>query len=112
MKELYQYYASSDLLLKTYEELPDGFVSHEQLSEIRRNSPVPDEEEVYSFLVEEGLFKELADGFQITRRGRIFIHEGGFKKRLLRERLSRLLVLVGAVSGVVAAVASLLSLLL
>ena len=112
MKEIYQYYASSDLLLKTYDELPDGFVSHEQLSEIRRNCPVPDEEEAYSFLVEEGLFKELADGFQITRRGRIFIHEGGFKGRFLRERISRLLVLVGTISGIVAAVASLLSLLL
>ncbi len=62
MKEIYQYYASSDLLLKTYDELPDGFVSHEQLSEIRSNCPVPDEEEVYSFLVEEGLFKEFVDG--------------------------------------------------
>ena len=112
MKEIYQYYASSDLLLKTYDELPDGFVSHEQLSELRRNCPVPDEEEVYSFLVDEGLFKELEDGIHITRRGRIFIHEGGFKGRFLRERRSRLLVLVGAISGVVAAIASILALLL
>lgn len=112
MKELYQYYASSDLLLKTYDELPDGFVSHEQLSEIRRNCPVPDEEEVYSFLVEEGLFKELADGFQITRRGRILVHKGGFQGRLRRERISRVFVLIGAVSGIVAAIASILSLLL
>ena len=74
--------------------------------------PVSDEEEVYSFLVEEGLFNESNYGFHITRRGRILIHEGGFKGRLRRERRSRVVVLTGVISSVVAAIASILSLLL
>lgn len=105
-------YAPCDLLLEAYDNAPDGFVSHRQLAEIRRGCPVPDEEEVYAFLMEEGLLKELADGFQITRRGRILVHEGGFKGRLRRQRRSRILLLIGALSGVVAAIASILALLL
>ena len=112
MNKLDYDYAPCDLILLTYDYAPNGFVSHAELSEARRIAPVPDEKEVYAFLMDEGLLKELPDGFQITRRGRILVHEGGFKGRSRRKRISRILVLIGAISGVVAAVASILSLIL
>lgn len=112
MDSLHYLYGPCDMVLRTYDNSPDGFVSYEQLAEARRRSPVSDEEEVYSFLSDEGLLEQTGDGFQITRRGRIFINEGGFRGRLRRRRVERALLWVGTVCAAVAAVSGILSLLL
>ncbi len=95
------------MVLKTFDGVPGGFVSFEQL--IRVVHPA-DEDEVYSFLVDEGLLKKTADGFQITRKGRIVIHSGGIKARFLRDRRVYICSVVAAVAGIIAAVASIVAL--
>ena len=104
-------YAVCDLVLRMFDDYPDGVISHEQLRQARMKTRVPDEDEVFSFLVEEGLLKETGYGFEITHRGRIFIHSGGYAGRVRRERLVRLCAYIGAISGVIAAIASIVALL-
>ena len=112
MTDLEYDYATCDMFLQMVNDLPDGYVSREVLEKASTSAPVPDEEEVIAFLVEDGLLKELPDGFQITHRGRILVHEGGFQSRLRRARRDRTIVAIGVVSGIIAAIASILSLLL
>ena len=95
------------MVLKTFDGVPGGFVSFEQLSRVVHPA---DEDEVYSFLVDEGLLKKTTDGFQITRKGRIVIHSGGIKARFLRDRMVYICSIIAAVAGVVAAVASIVAL--
>ncbi|MBQ6202891.1 MAG: hypothetical protein IJK46_02210 [Prevotella sp.] len=57
------------------------------------------------------MLKETGYGFEITHRGRIVIHGGGYASRIRRERLVRICAYIGAVSGVIAAVASIVALL-
>ena len=100
-------FLACEMVLKTFDGVPGGFVSFEQL--IRVVHPA-DEDEVYSFLVDEGLLKKTADGFQITRKGRIVIHSGGIKARFLRDRRVYICSVVAAVAGFIAAVASIVAL--
>lgn len=102
-------YGVCDLVLDMFDKTPGGFLSFEQL---RRPTAPPDDNEVFSFLVEEGLLDETRYGYQITRKGRIVIHSGGFKKQHRRERCVFICTIVAAVSGIVAAVASIVSLLI
>lgn len=104
-------YAVCDLVLRMFDDYPNGMISHEQLRQARMKTHVPDEDEVFSFLVEEGLLKETGYGYEITHRGRIVIHGGGYAARIRRERLVRICAYIGAVSGVIAAVASIVALL-
>lgn len=103
-------YAVCDLVLDMFDNISGGFVSFEQISQSLRKVDLPDHDEVYAFLVEEGLLKETRHGYEVTHKGRIVIHEGGFKGRLRRSRLIFACSVVAAVGGVVAAVASLLAL--
>lgn len=102
-------YSVCDLVLDMLDNMPGGFVSFEQLRQAVRPA---NEDEVYSFLVAEGLLEETRHGYQITHKGRIVIHGGGFKKRLRRERLVFVCSIIAAVSGVIAAIASIASLFL
>ena len=95
------------MVLKTFDGVPGGFVSFEQLSRVAHPA---DEDEVYSFLVDEGLLKKTAEGFQITHKGRIVVHSGGIKARYLRERRIYICSLIAAVAGIVAAIASITAL--
>ena len=92
-------------------EKGSNVVEFDILNKVCSRVPPSDEEEVYSFLVEEGLLKETGYGFEITHRGRIVIHGGGYAARVSRERLVRLCAYIGAVSGVIAATLSLIALL-
>ena len=112
MTDLEYDYATCDMFLQMVKDLPDGHVNFEILESVSRTSPVPDEEEVIAFLVEEGLLKKMPDGYQITRRGRIIIHEGGLKARARRTRMAHIWTVVAAVSGVIAAIASIIGILL
>ncbi len=57
-----------------------------------------------SFLVSEGLLEQIPGGFKITYKGRMVIHQGGFRKMHRREGLVRLCSVVAAVAGVIAVV--------
>ena len=112
MTDLEYDYTTCDMFLKMVKDLPDGRVNFEILDTVSRTTPVPDEEEVIAFLVEEGLLKKVEDGYQITRRGRIVIDEGGLYARVRCKRMIAIFSIAGAVGGIIAAILSFLSLIL
>lgn len=91
-----------DLLLKSIDESKGGKVSRDALLD-EKDAP-EDWHRAITFLTEEGYIKESGDHFEITYKGRVLIHEGGFRGEDRRERLLRH-------SSVIAAVCSLLGLL-
>lgn len=92
-----------DLVLDMFDNVPGGIITDEQL--YRRGHPLPpDEDEVLSFLVAEGLLEQIPGGFKITYKGRMVIHQGGFRKMHRSESLVMLCSVVAAVAGVIAVV--------
>ena len=92
-----------DLVLDMFDNVPGGIITYDQL--YRSGHPLPpDQDEVLSFLVSEGLLEQIPDGFKITYKGRIVIHQGGFRKMHRRESLVKLCSVVAAVAGVIAVV--------
>lgn len=103
-------YKVCDIVLETFDNIPGGFVSHEQMNKASQQYSLPDHDEVYSFLVEEGLLKESKYGYEITHKGRIVIHKGGLYRQVMWESWTKFCTIVAAVAGVIAAFASLASL--
>lgn len=62
-------------------------------------------------LVEEGYLKECGDSFEITYKGKSFIHDGGFCCKHRTERVLLYCSVIAAVSGVVSLVVSVVALL-
>lgn len=76
-----------DLLLKSIDESKGGKVSRDALLD-EKDAP-EDWHRAITFLTEEGYIKESGDHFEITYKGRVLIHEGGFRGEDRRERLLR-----------------------
>ena len=113
MKHSSEYnYKVCDIVLDTLDNIYGGSVSFEQVNKASDKIYLPDHDEVYSFLVDEGLLKETQYGFEITHKGRIVIHKGGLYRQARRECMMRLCTIVAAVSGVIAAIASVISIFL
>lgn len=108
-KSLEYDYKVCDIVLKFFDDIPDGRVTFEQVNKAQNKVYLSDRDEVYSFLVEEGLLKETAYGYEITHKGRITIHKGGLWRQALRANILHVCTLVAAVSGVIAAIAGIFS---
>ena len=52
----------------------------------------------------EGLLEHIPGGFKITYKGRMIIHQGGFRKLHRSESLVRVCSVVAAIAGVIAVV--------
>ena len=92
-----------DIVLDMFDNVPMGIITNNQL--YRSGLPLPsDQNEVLSFLVSEGLLDQIPDGFKITYKGRMIIHQGGFRKLHRRESLVRVCSVVAAIAGVIAVV--------
>lgn len=92
-----------DIALDMFDNVPQGIITNDQLNGTGCPLP-PDQNEVFSFLVSEGLLEQIPDGFKITYKGRMIIHQGGFRKLYRRESLVRVCSVVAAIAGVVAVV--------
>ncbi|GEM_PF-6156120 len=96
-----------DCLLNMFEE--SRFIPYESFRRCDRGL-VPDEDEMLAALVEEGLLKKEPYGYQITAKGIVFQHKGGFAELARRERRDFIIAVIAAVCSFVAAVASLVAL--
>lgn len=90
-----------------FDNVPAGIITNAQLYGSGRPLP-PDQNEVISFLVSEGLLEQIPDGFKITYKGRMIIHQGGFKKRHRRERMIMACTVIAALASVVAVILQIL----
>ena len=97
-----------DALLELFDEAPSGIIENDRLFPKRSLSPMY-EDEVLSFLVSEGLLEQLAGGFKITYKGRVIVHNGGFKKRIKRERILHACTITAAIAGVLAVILQVIS---
>lgn len=100
MKHVIAYYRICDLILNTLDSA-GGNIEREAFEE----TDLPYYEEVFPFLVGEGLLEESPDGFKITYKGRIAVNDGGLKGRYIRRT-------VIGVCSIVAALAALVSLII
>lgn len=92
-----------DIVLDMFDNVPGGIITDDQL--YGGGHPLPsDQDEVLSFLVSEGLLEQIPGGFKITYKGRMVIHQGGFRKMHRHESLVRLCSIVAAIAGVIAVV--------
>jgi hypothetical protein len=91
-----------DCLLKMIDDSADGRMLKGPL--LDEEKAPEDWSRAIAFLVEEGYIKESRNYLEITYKGRVLVHEGGFRSKDRRERVLRY-------SSLVAAVCSLLSLL-
>lgn len=96
-------YRVCDIVLDMFDNVPAGVITNAQLYGSGHPLP-PDQNEVLSFLVSEGLLEQIPYGFKITYKGRMIIHQGGFRKLHRRESLVRVCSVVAAIAGVVAVV--------
>lgn len=103
MRHVLSYYRICDLILNTLDSA-GGNIEREAFE----GKGLPYYEEVFPFLVGEGLLEESPDSFKITYKGRIAVNEGGLKGRYIR----RTVIGVCSIVAAVAALASLTILLL
>lgn len=96
-----------DCLLNMFEE--SGFIPYESFRRCDRGL-VADEDKMLSTLVEEGLLKQEPYGYQITAKGIVFQHKGGFAALARRERRDLIIAVSTAVCSLIAAVASIVAL--
>ena len=94
-------YYICDTVLELFDEAPSGIIENDLL--FRKASMLPRyEDEVLSFLVSEGLLEQRSGSFKITYKGRVVIQNGGFKKRLQRDRILRACAITAAIASVLA----------
>lgn len=62
------------------------------------------------FLTEEGFIKKSGDYYEITYRGKSFLHEGGFLRKDFRERILFHSAVIAAVCSLLALLVSLIAL--
>lgn len=96
-----------DLVLKMFDDHPSGFISNEQLFNRDISHPV-DQDEVFSFLTAEGLLEKTNYGFKISYKGRMVIHNGGFKKAQRRRRMMSACTIIAAVAAVIGVILQIL----
>jgi len=94
-----------DSLLNMFEESKS--IPYDSFRRSDRRGLIANEDEMLSALVEEGYLKQTPHGYQITGKGIIFQHKGGFTERARRERRDLFLAWTAAVCSFVAAIASL-----
>ena len=87
------------------------FISRDELP-IITNGIVCHKDEMLPFLVEDSMLNECYNGFNITARGCVFCRKGGYKAVRRKERLTSFLVWLTAVCSVIAAIASVLTIIL
>ena len=100
-------YQRLDDVLRLFCSCPGGYIADRHLF----NEPIEDWVSAISLLTEEGYLKQLDNGHQITNRGKMLIEHGGFSGQHRRELITHWCCIVAAISGVIAAVVSVLSLL-
>ena len=74
------------------------------------NEPPEDWCIAISFLVDKGYLKEHDDCFEITYKGKAFIHDGGFVGKNRRERVLLYCAVVAVVCSILAFIVSLVAL--
>ena len=100
-------YQRLDDVLRLFCSCPGGYIADRHLF----NEPIEDWVSAISLLTEEGYLKQLDNGHQITNRGKMLIEHGGFSGQHRRELITHWCCIVAAISGVIAAVVSVLALL-
>jgi hypothetical protein len=96
----YHLFAIYDLALRFFEN--SDFISNELFY---KGTPPPDQDAVFSFLRDEGLVSIERYGIRITEKGKAKLARGGFKRQLLKERVTFLGIIVGLVGGVLGIIA-------
>ena len=100
-------YVRLDSLMKMIDECQDGIVLKKTLLN-EKDSP-EDWYRAVAFLTDEGYIKEFDDYFEITFKGRILVHDGGFRRKDIRQRALLYCTLIAAVCSFVGLVVSLLA---
>lgn len=62
------------------------------------------------YLTEKGYLKEYEDRFEITYEGKVFIHNGGFSRKHLVERIQFYCTIIAAVASVLGLMVSIIAL--
>lgn len=102
----YTYTKMKDVLLSIFYE--KQFVSYDEFAQF--NLP-PDFSITLNELETENTISRIGTNYQITFSGKRLFESGGFLKKTLRKRLNFLFKCIGIIASVVAAVASVISLL-
>lgn len=96
-----------DMLLNTINECEGGRVSKSSL--LNKERPPEDWLRAVAFLTEEGYIKEFDDYFEITYKGRILVHDGGFGRKDIRQHILFYCTLVAAVCSLIGMIVSLVA---
>ena len=97
-----------DGLLREFNSSHNGIITYEVL--LNKEKPFKDWHSVLDFLVEEGYLKKYDTYLQITYKGRVFIHNGGFFRKYIRERVLVYCTVIAAVCSFVGLLVSLIAL--
>jgi len=100
-------YKVLDLVLDMFDSSTNGIIAAEDLYRGKSSFP-SDQNKVLSFLEAEGLLEQVPDGFKITYKGRMIIHQGGFWKIHRRQLFGRICTIAAAIAGVFAVILQIL----
>lgn len=97
-----------DFILKTFDELKSGnAIKREHL--LAADKP-KDWRLAIDYLTMEGYLKEYEDYFEITYKGKSFIHDGGFRRKHIIESAQFYGTIVAAFASVVGLIISIIAL--
>lgn len=97
-----------DQVLRAFDDMPDGRLSTDALL---KEEDAPDGWiQAVRFLTEEGLIKQFGHYFEITYKGQMKIHKGGFVKEYRVERVLRYSAIIAAICSFLALLVSVIAL--
>lgn len=102
-------YAIIDETLNMFKNQRNGSLPIEMLFHTEGGKPLPpDYDKVLSFIAEEGFLREDKYNFTITYKGRMIINDGGFVGKYRAEKRTRLLEIIGILTGIFTGIAGLI----
>ncbi len=98
----YRFYYFLDILLSGFEN--SDYISFDQLN---KGSKLLDFDLVIKQLADDGMIKLERDGVRITLKGKAKHESGGYKRTILRKRVSFIAIMIGAIAAMIGAIFSL-----
>lgn len=102
MLERYTFYAICDTCLRAFLKANDGYLDNDYFAGL------PYDDEVLTFLTQEGLLQELPHGHKIAYKGRVVLNSGGLKRAHILRDLTTVSSIVAAIASVVGVVVAFL----